>query len=343
MAAGLLLLVAGWWISRPPPAFTVTTILPVIAPDAPEVLPKPEPTPPPDEAALLALSERDPLQAIDLAGKFLEGVAFDRVLAAALERLIDQNPAAAAEIIAALGPSDFQRVIAGRAAQAWARIDPTAALTWAQALSDEAARLRATREVFGTWAESDAAAASRALGPLQSEREHALAALAVMTSWIPRDPAAALAWGGALSSAAARNLVLTSAVQIWSGQDAGAALQWLETQPEAIKAEIDAPAVVTVLRNLARQEPAAAKAYVRAAPIGPEQNRAAEAISPVLARADPLAAMEWALTLENPALRVPAFTDAFRAFQQSDPDEALKILATSDLSPEEKRRLADYP
>ncbi len=337
LAAGTLVLVAGWWLGQRPPALSITsTPAASVAP----VLPEP---PPPDEASLLALSERDPLAAIRLASTFLRGVAFDRVLAAALDKLLQDDPAAAAAIIAALPSSDFQRVVAGRAARLWAQIDPPAALTWAQSLGDGAARLRATREVFGTWAQADPAAASRALAPLVAERENALSALAVMTSWIPRDPATALAWGKTLPSAAARNLVLTSAVQTWSATDAGAALTWLQHQPPAVQAEIDAPTLFAVLRDLAQQDPAGAKACVRAAPIGAEQTRAAAAISPVLARADPLAAMEWALSLEHPATILAAFTDAYRAFRAVDPDEAQRILAASDLSPEEKHRLVDYP
>lgn len=295
-----------------------------------------------DEAALLELSEADPFEAIRLATRFLEGVAFDRVLAAALGKLSSENPAAAAEIVATLPAGDFQQIAAGRLTRALARTRPDEALAWAQSLTDNPARLRATREALGSWAETDPVAASQSVPTLKSERERILSALAVVSAWARSDAPAALAWGESFSSTEARALLLSGGVQTWAERDAGAAMRWLIARSTDPADGIGLSTMQAILGLWAVQDATAARNFITSLPAG-QQPRAVEAIAPQLAQADPLGTMLWALSLENNGLCDAAFAPAFRRWRALAPVEAQQWLAAAALTPEEKSRLTDYP
>jgi hypothetical protein len=301
-----------------------------------------QPEPDPDEAALLALGATDPLEALHLARRYLDGVAYERVLAACLEQLLVADPVAAARVVATLPAGDFLQVAAGRVARELARRHPEEALAWAQSLQDDAARLRATREAMGTWAGMDPAAASRSVPLLRSERERALAALAVVTAWVRSDALAALAWSRASTSGETHALVLSAALKTWAERDAAAAMYWLSLRPDDLAGENARQARLGILMQWAKQDATAAQQFVSSLPEG-EQAGAAGAIAPHLAQADPIGTMQWALSLGNRELSETAFMHAFRRWREIAPAEAQQWLVEAALTPEEKFRLAGYP
>ena len=296
-----------------------------------------------DERQLLELTSSDPLRAIRLSQQLANGAERERILTAALEVLKRSNPALAAEIVAELPAGDFQQVAAGQVATAFAKVDAGAAFSWARTLVDDATRLRAVREVAAIWAESDPNGAAASVASLGAERERQLGALAVATVWTRRDPAASLAWVETLQPLDARALVSGSAVQTWAESDALAAMDWLDGQPPDVHAAIDPHTRFGLIGKWAAQDPEAAREFVRGMTPGREQARAVDIVAVHLAKKDPVAAMEWALTLPQESGRNVAFSTAFQQWSEVAPQLAEAWLKAADLSAEEKLRLVNYP
>ncbi len=296
-----------------------------------------------DERRLIELCGSDPLEAIRLSRQLANGAERERVLTAALESLRHRNPALAAEIVAGLPAGDFQQIAAGQVATAFAKVDPVAALSWARALGDDQTRLRAVREVTTAWAESDPQAAAVSVALLDSERERQLGALAVATVWTRRDPSASLAWAETLQPLDARALVAGSAVQTWAEQDAPAAMDWLASQPAEFHAAIDPDTSLGILSKWAAQDPEAVREFVREMTPGREQARAVGIVAVQLAKNDPVATMEWALTLPQDAVRHGAFSTAYQQWREVAPQRAEAWLQAANLTAEEKLRLVRYP
>jgi hypothetical protein len=296
-----------------------------------------------DERRLIELAKSDPMEAIRFSRQLENGAERERILIAALEILKDRNPALAAEIVAGLPPGDFQQVAAAQVATRFARIDPVAAWGWARALPDDRTRLRAVREVAAAWAESDPKSATGAVASLASERERQLSALALATVWTRRDPVASLAWAATLQPLGARALVAGSAVQTWAERDAPAALNWLATQPAEFQAAIDPDATLGIIGQWARQDPESVREIILQMTPGVTQARAADIAAVHLAKHDPVATMEWALSLPQEAVRNVAFSTAFRQWSEVAPQSADAWLQEAELTAEEKRRLLHYP
>lgn len=296
-----------------------------------------------DERRLIALCDSDPLEALRLSRQLDNGAERERVLSVALESLKRSNPALAAEIVAGLPAGDFQQIAAGQVATAFAKVDPVAALSWARTLGDDTTRLRAVREVAAAWAESDAEAAAVSMASLGSDRERQLGALAVATVWTRRDPVASLSWAETLQPLDARALIAGSAVQTWAEQDAAAAMDWLARQPAEFHAVIDPDTNLGILGKWAAQDPETVRAFVHAMTPGREQARAVGVVAVQLAKNDPVATMEWALTLPEEAVRNGAFSTAFQQWREVAPQRADAWLQAANFTAEEKLRLVRYP
>jgi hypothetical protein len=296
-----------------------------------------------DERRLIELSEREPLKAIGLSQELVNAAERQRILMAALESLRRSNPALAAEIVTGFPAGDFQQVAAGQVATAFAGVDPVGAFSWAQALADDQTRLRAVREVAAVWAETDPKAAAVSVATLGSEREKQLGALAVATVWIRNDPRAALAWAGTLEPLDARALVSGSAVQTWAERDAPAAMDWLAKQSADFHSVIDPDTSLRIIGKWAAQDPEAVREFVSKMTPDGRQARAVGLIAEQLAKNDPVATMQWALTLPREAVSNGAFSTAFRQWREAAPQRADAWLKAANLTAEEKLRLINYP
>jgi hypothetical protein len=296
-----------------------------------------------DERRLIELSERDPLKAIGLSQELVNAAERQRILSAALESLSRSNPALAAGVVAGLPAGDFQQIAAGQVATAFAGVDSVGAFSWAQTLADDQTRLRAVREVAAVWAETDPKAAAVSVGTLDSEREKQLGALAVATVWIRNDPRAALAWAGTLEPLDARALVSGSAVQTWAERDAPAAMDWLANQSADFQSAIDPDTRLGIIGKWAVQDPEAAREFVSKMTPDGRQARAVGLIAEQLAKNDPVATMQWALTLPWEAVSNGAFSAAFRQWREAAPERAEAWLTAANLTAEEKLRLVNYP
>ena len=143
-----------------------------------------------------------------------------------------------AALLGTLPPSeDLDRAVAANAVQ-WAKIDPQAALAWADGLKDPSSRQAAYGGTFQEWARHDPYSAADWIAdkPVSPERDAAMLPLVKML--VRTDAASAWEWAAAVSNPALKLEARTTALRGWAAQDplqAQAAYQ--EIAPKLSKAE----------------------------------------------------------------------------------------------------------
>jgi hypothetical protein len=85
----------------------------------------------------------------------------------------------------------------------WARIDQSAALTWAQGMSDSAAKQSALASIVGQMAGNEPQDAAAIVGTLTGDAQ-GRAAASLASRWSRSDPIAAATWAKSLPEGAAR-------------------------------------------------------------------------------------------------------------------------------------------
>lgn len=188
-----------------------------------------------------------------------------------------------------MGGDGGASVIAGE----WAKLDPEAALAWANGLQgrDKTGALasviremagkdpakaaevastlsgddqaRAYREIAGQWGGSDFTAAKAWINGLPADaRDEALAV--ALSSFASSDPTAAAAEVASLSQGRDRDRAVEDVAQAWARKDPAAAAAWVVQQ------QTDDPddAIRGVMMNWANQDPAGAVAFINQQPQG---------------------------------------------------------------------------
>ncbi len=237
-----------------------------------QALPDPADRTPALETVLRNVSERDPLEAIALAQKSLTGLALERTLSIAIQRLTNTDPTAAAERVGMMPPGDTQTMTAVNVARALADqkgID--VALTWIAGLPVELLRWIVLNNVLTTWSQKDPLAAARYvaemppgggldfaaqhMGLLLGNKPHdaimwaeALptttardgAFVSIASAWAQREPTEAVKWAVTLQGEPLRTNALAGAFTYWQMMDQNAARAWLEQAdlPPATKAKV---------------------------------------------------------------------------------------------------------
>jgi hypothetical protein len=193
----------------------------------------------------------------------------DLVLSELLARLVSSNAPAAARIAEREEDSYMREAALRVVAQSWTRSDPVAAINWAASLGDQEER--------------DAALANAALELAVSRPQLALQILDRRSAPPSPDP------------------TLAGVVQQWATNDFTAAYAWADAQPAG--PDRDALLARLVFARVEQHPADAARiANIAFSADGPRM----DAISSIALRwgaADPMAAREWALTLDPKAQR----------------------------------------
>lgn len=204
--------------------------------DGPGALAWAQSLPPADRAAALEsvineLARTEPLRAIELATKFLGGLAFERIAFNALQQLTPSDPRSAAAIVSQLPMGETQTLAASAVARTLAEHDPTEALTWINTLPGATLQRLALNCALEGWATKDAVApgAYVALMPAGAAQDAAAEHVARMAC--ARSPQAAIEWAQALASESARRVTLTAIGSVWAQREPVAATHWAATLP----------------------------------------------------------------------------------------------------------------
>ena len=274
--------------------------------------------------ALSALARKDPARALALASS-RDDAFRDAIFPSIIEPLSKADPAAAVQAYGPLIWNDGKGFGTLRdALRAWALRDPAAALTWlarqpqSSGILDwhlaDLARGSKNRAVIATtiatapgfpgrqttlpiilsdWANEQPAEALEWLKSLRDPDLSAQLLLDALNRSTPGKPADSLHLFLALPEGEIRTGKLGRTLADWAKNDPAAALAWIRDHPEPSVSTAAAQAHAAILGTIARDEPATAVAEWRA--IADPQSRAA-ALLPI-ARAwgesDPAAALDW--------------------------------------------------
>lgn len=285
---------------------------------------------------LLALSDRDPREALRLTGRVADDVR-QRALRLAVVRRWATRDAAAAVAWAEVQPDgEWQPALAaafdGAAVDAGAAIDVAeqliarsperagdygqyliAGLAHAQAFAAAAefaagapADLREAwlHDAFFHWAAEDPAAAARACEDLGRGEIRLLATKGLIAGWAKRDPAALAAYALNLETGTARAEAFSQALPQWVARDPAAVASWLVAQD--LVADFDAGTV-------------------------------ALATQPELLRTRPVIAVKWAASITEPTLRANTLRAVAMEWARRDPSGLSEYLASVHELPEPDR------
>lgn len=288
------------------------------------------------EAALAGLARQSPQRAIALAQEKLGGASLQQAILAFVPRLIESDPVAAAQVVAALPSGEAKRLVAAEVARTVGVAAPQQALAWAGALTDASARQIARRAALEVWALNDPVSSSLYVAAMPADAAQVDAAEQVARVLGSRSPAQAAAWVQTLSSPEARQAAAISAASSWAQSDPSAAAQWASN---LVVADGRLAALRGVLSHWVRADAASTQAFV-AGLSADVQPAAAAAIAPPLAQRDPAGALAWAQSLPTPQAREEATLAAYGRWRQNAPASAEAWLAGANLSAEFKARLA---
>ncbi|MFN0127018.1 MAG: hypothetical protein ACKV19_10090, partial [Verrucomicrobiales bacterium] len=221
----------------------------------------------------------------------------------ALTRLAQDDPEAAARLVATHSSLPDRDAMARHAAQRWAGADPAQAFAWAQSLPTDLA-VPALRGAIDQWMENDFDAASRQIEAL--------------------DPALRNAALPGLAEKAPDTLLPVLATQL--GEPPGDPHQ--------------ASAATSLASRWAETDPGAASEWLVSTPASPLRDAAIRGFSERLAQEDPASAFEWAAVIVDPEIRSDTLDAGIRDWLDKDPEGAREwVQSSTTLSPDDRSRL----
>ncbi|MES2439003.1 MAG: hypothetical protein V4584_08045 [Verrucomicrobiota bacterium] len=214
------------------------------------------------------------------------GGPFDREgFASLLARLVEIDPATAADFATALPAGPVREEALRRVSQAWASEDPAEAENWAAELPDESERQSALTDVCMRIARSDAA---QALGIAEN---HGIGAAPgsvtenLVQQWAVQDFPAAAAWIKARPAGEKREQMVMRLALVQSATRPGEAARLVvEEIPEGA---VQTEAVITVIYQWASRDMAGAREWVNLFPESPLRDRAESELTNMAAYQSP--------------------------------------------------------
>lgn len=203
--------------------------------------------------------------------------------------LSERNPQAAADL--ALRATGNQRMLLIQTvAEAWASVDPAAAVRWAEGLGDARLQREALALAVRQLADTDPKAALEVatrhrLGEVNQEIYRSMAAELVGR------PEEAMKWLETLPTAEGRTAAFDGFVSAW-----------------------------------AEQNPSAAAAFAVNLPPGARRNSALSTVASALAGADPEAAISWVQTLTSPQEKAAMAQSMIWTLSENDPAMGIKLI-----------------
>ena len=186
----------------------------------------------------------------------------------------------------------------------WAQNDPQAALSWAQNLSDPAARNAVLPNIISAVAESDPLRAAQmpdAASRARRRRARRPPSFRNGRRTIRRRPGR---WAASFPEGKTRGQIFENLINRWAGNDPTAAASWLGSLSD-----------------------------------GPSRDQAVSAFTNRIRSSDPSAAVQWAATIGDDNLRNSQMESTARAWLKTDPRNASTWISNSSLPDDTKSRL----
>ena len=291
----------------------------------------------------------------DTAMRLLEGIPAGSVRTDAVDSVIralaDEDPKTGAEFVLLLPPA-LQSQNMHPVLRPFARLDPAAALAWADRLSSADARQSGRRSILSTWCEADPKAAAEFCA--SSPELESSAIYDALGNWAAKDAQEALAWSRTLPVGPLRSSALTGAVRaiarkdpseaaglaktllnehyqsetlemiagVWAEKDPGGAAAWASQLSDS---DTRTTAMISVASTWAREDPAAAAAWAGRIP---ENGSLNANIAREWALLDPASATNWLNTLPAGGSRDNAVVSFAYAISAVDPATAASWVTT---------------
>lgn len=273
---------------------------------------------------LETVASKDPERALALAGELAKTRDQLAIYSSLFAQFAQQDVHLAAQRLARV-PTGQARENAVRAlSDFWVRTDFSAALTWAQGLTEPTDRATALEVVFTELAVKDPLQAidlaQKSLTGSALDRT-VFSALQKLTE---TDPRAASGLVKLLPPGEMQTLAAVEVARALASQNAEAALAWAKTLPtDAVRSL----AMKRALEIWATTDLPAASRYVATLPAGPEQTTAAATLALPLAAADPKNALSWAQALPATETRRSALAVIADTWAQHDASAATRWVA----------------
>jgi hypothetical protein len=227
---------------------------------------------------------------------------------------------------------------ADRAVSVWAGLDPASAAFWAQRFQVTHPKSRAFTHAMTAWGATDASAARTYLETLPANSEIAVQATAALGEGMARvSSIQALDWA----------LSLSADETGWQGRNA-VIKHWAVTSPsqaaQAVFAVTDSEErsqhIGTILTQWAATNIDAAESWACSQLHGPEYDQAMRTLADSYATQYPPKAMELAMDIRSPTLRIETADGVFSWWREADQPAADAWLAGVNLSDEIRRALS---
>ncbi|MBI5688644.1 MAG: hypothetical protein HZC55_00995 [Verrucomicrobia bacterium] len=289
------------------------------------------------EAWLLVLGwlgRSDPDRALAVAAE-VETRGLSPFYAALFAQLAAQDSAGAVARLSRV-PAGPERAQAIRATMdAWARRDPSAALAWARALSNDSESGVAVETGLVALAAADpdraVAQAREWLGGPAFERVVGQAFQVLLTA----DASRAAALVASLPAGETRTLATVQAARALAIQDPARAVAWISALPAGDDTKAALPALIEAW---GRRDPAAAAAQLATLPDHPGRAAAGDRLAQVWGATEPAAAIAWAGRLPDATARDSALVAIASAWAQREPRAAATWAAGLEADAEVRNR-----
>lgn len=217
----------------------------------------------------------------------------------------------------------------------WAKLDPAAAVAWADKQANSDFKDSQMDGVITAWMKTDLPAAAAYArehldGTIKSESRVAHAANLLAG----QDPKAAIAYIESLPEGTARQFAQTMAAIKWAYNDPVAAAAWVSSLPPAAQGAASA----SVVAMWVPQDPQAASNWINTLQ-GDARDSAISAYSANLAPRDPGTALSWAQSIAGDSIRTSTVEALVVQWLSRDRTSASAWINNSQLSVEEKQRL----
>lgn len=301
-----------------------------------------------------ALSETDPKEAFELAGKL--GAHSDY-----LETLFKNWTAKSPEEAAAYSTKDMpdgdKRAAVRAVAKAWAETDLPRAVQWLESLLEkDTAAGSGIRSPFALilakWMDNDSDGAIRWIEgrPNDSKSEALLAEASVETMFQTRDPLLSTKIISLLPPGDSRKMAFNNLMYQWGLDDPEGAIDWMENQSEDVQRDVLPPlawqfgesdperaikfvaklgekgaeVLDRVISAWASRQPAAAAEWVRGQPVNPDL---LAAVANQWVQRDSARATEWINSVEDSPAKDSALGQIAERFTSSHPEIAVEWVA----------------
>lgn len=277
-----------------------------------------------------------------------EGRTKGNLVARAIQRIGERDPAQAAKMAAVLPDGQEYSWAFSNLASQWAIENPDAALAWAAGIEDPERRKLAQQGALGQLTGQDPIAAAKIAAAMQGDVDPSVFSN-VAANWAQRDPDAAMDWAAKLSGDARRE-ALTGAIGGYADADPIKAaemfsryesvLHALDTgSPDSGGANALANTASRLASTWAQWDPEAAAQWGLSLSGDSERSAVIENTVGTWSDVDPLGASSWIAELPDGALRDKAAERLIHSIHDADPASAFEW-ATSLGSDDARFRMA---